>query len=72
MPTLKDLVEDMKQRTGLSYERMAREADISRNQFTNVLDTGLIDRTEYKTIRGLAKLLSMETWELIKLLEAES
>lgn len=72
MPTLKDLVEDMKQRTGLSYERMAREADISRNQFTNVLDTGFIDRTEYKTIRGLAKLLGMEAWQLIKLLEAES
>jgi hypothetical protein len=69
MVTLKDLIEQRRQPENLSIEKMARVVDISRNQFATVMDTGFIDRTTLKTIRGFATLLNMEAWELLKVLD---
>lgn len=68
---LRFLVEKHKKQTGLSYEKMARIVDLSRNQFMNVLESGFSDATRLKTIRGFAKLLGMKTWELLRLLDEE-
>lgn len=72
MPTLKELVENKKLSEGLSYEKMARIADISRNQLNIVLENGISDGTTYKTICGFAKLLGMRPWELLKLIDDET
>ncbi|GIK37595.1 MAG: hypothetical protein BroJett011_14280 [Chloroflexota bacterium] len=72
MNTLKYLVEKHKRATGLSYEKMAYHAGLSRNQFVIIVESGLSDGTSLKTIRGIAKLLDMQSWELLKVLEQEN
>lgn len=69
MTTLRDLVDDKRLSEKLSLEKMSRVVNISRNQFTIVMNTGFTEGTELKTIRGFATLLNMEAWKLLRILD---
>lgn len=71
MSTLSFLVEKARREKGLSYEKVSREVSISLNQLRNVLESGFTNGTQLGTVRGFAKFLGMQPWQLLKILEEE-
>lgn len=72
MNTLKFLVAKKKAASGLSAEKLAYQAGLSRNQFSLIVEGGFTDGTSLKAVRGIAKVLDMEDWQLLKLISEES